>query len=461
MGMSKSQLAVVITGSNRGAVNALTGLDAQLGKVGLSLARLMAVGAAAATGAVVMIRSWANAGDEIDKLSKKTGFSAEALSELKYAAELSGTSISDIAVASKTLSSAIVDANAGLATYTRAFDLIGLSAKELIGLKPEEQFMRVVAALAGLDDETVKVAAAQDLFGRSGSNMLPLLAEGADGLRRMRDEARSTGSVFSTEAATKAAALNDSLTKLGGTITGIKNEMASGLAGEVFKVYIDSFQTFIGELSGANARAQQSYMQGRTAYEMAGGDEGFKAAKRAEVQAGWEKEKAKAIELSAKATEAQNIVQAEANKLMAGMENHLEALLPLYQKGKIQKVLDTAASYEQSDAIKAITDAIAENKRKMEATASAWQDYYNAKQRAADIEHHEANEAATATNTWGGMSFTGTGENIAAVGVARYYAEHPERAPGAQSVQLDGREVARIIDRRLGSRALSRRRLGG
>ena len=51
--------------------------------------------AAAAIGGVAL-RAFMNTGDELDKMRQRTGFSVEALSELRHAADQSGSSIEDL-----------------------------------------------------------------------------------------------------------------------------------------------------------------------------------------------------------------------------------------------------------------------------------------------------------------------------------------------------------------------------
>ena len=73
-------------------------MGGQIKKAGIAMA---AFGAAAAGVAVKSMKDWAAAGDEIAKMAKRTGFAAESLSELKYAADLSGTSLDAIEKATK------------------------------------------------------------------------------------------------------------------------------------------------------------------------------------------------------------------------------------------------------------------------------------------------------------------------------------------------------------------------
>src|SRR3990167_1896059 len=155
--------------------------------------------AAAGAFAVASVKMYANLGSEIHDMSIKTGLGAESLSELRYAAEQSGSSLSGLEVSVRRMAGAITDANDGLETSKRAFDRIGISTQDLAGLKPEEQFMKIATGIASMEDSTLRAATAQDIFGRSGTELLPLFAEGADGIAKLRREAHDLGLVFSPE----------------------------------------------------------------------------------------------------------------------------------------------------------------------------------------------------------------------------------------------------------------------
>lgn len=158
-----------------------------------------------------MIQSVANAGDAFDKMSKRLGVSVETLSELKFAAERSGSSIDDIEKAMKKMAKAASDANDGLLTYQRAFDKVGVSILDAGGkLKDMETlFFEVSAGIAKLGTNTEKTAAAVDLFGRAGTKLLPLMSEQEEGLAALVARVRELGGVYSTELAEASAALID------------------------------------------------------------------------------------------------------------------------------------------------------------------------------------------------------------------------------------------------------------
>ncbi len=209
---------------------------------------MTAMGAAILAAGALSVKAFAEMGDEVQKMALRTGFSTEALSELRHAAQLSGTSLQGLEKASRTLSGAILDAGFGLETYVRAFDKIGLSYEKLKPLSPEDQFIAVMQALAGLSDESERAALAADLFGRAGTQLLPMLANGAEGLAEMRQEAHDLGIVFDLEAANKAAAFQDAMTKLKGSVSGVMITIGSFLV-DSLKPLIDTVTTAIKKFS--------------------------------------------------------------------------------------------------------------------------------------------------------------------------------------------------------------------
>jgi len=58
--------------------------------------RMMAVGAGIVTPLLASAKRFASMGDQLDKMSARTGMSVESLSELGYAAQLSSTGLEDV-----------------------------------------------------------------------------------------------------------------------------------------------------------------------------------------------------------------------------------------------------------------------------------------------------------------------------------------------------------------------------
>jgi hypothetical protein len=92
-----------------------------------------------------------------------------------------------------------------------ALKQLGIDYTSLQGMKPEDQFMMVAEALSRVSDASRRAALAQEVFGRSGTRMLPLINEGAAGIAKLRAEVAGTD--FAA-AAVNGDAFNDAMQRL-------------------------------------------------------------------------------------------------------------------------------------------------------------------------------------------------------------------------------------------------------
>lgn len=200
-----------------------------IGESILSVQGLMLSLAGSAIGALV--KSAANLENEMGKLAQRAGVSVEAISGLRYAADLSDVSIESLGTGLKHLSMAMVDTQAGTGEAQAAFRALGLSVTDASGaLKPTQlQLFDIADKFAGMQDGAGKTALAMRIFGRAGNDLIPLLNHGSEGLRQNADEARRFGLIVSTEAAREAEAFNDNLTRLKSAAEGLKIELAGPL----------------------------------------------------------------------------------------------------------------------------------------------------------------------------------------------------------------------------------------
>jgi hypothetical protein len=195
--------------------------------------RMMVAGAAVVGAVGLIVKNYAKAGDEVHKMALRTGFATETLSELRYASQICGADLGALEKGVKRMSKTINDATkagGAMATYVRAFDQIGLEAEELIKLSPEEQFDKIARAIARVENPTIRAARAQDIFGRAGTQLLPLFAAGEEGLEALRKKAHELGIVFDQEAANRAAKFTDAMTTLKGAFQGMGIAIADKFA---------------------------------------------------------------------------------------------------------------------------------------------------------------------------------------------------------------------------------------
>ncbi|MFA5991818.1 MAG: hypothetical protein WC794_06265, partial [Candidatus Doudnabacteria bacterium] len=225
------KLFVTLSANTTDFADKMVGADKSLGKLQRSIdatgqnfqklgLKMAAVGGAMIGSLGLLVNKYAEAGDEIAKMAKRTGFGAESLSELKYAAEMSGASLTDLEGATKKMSKSIVDASEGSASMIENFEYLNLSVEALRELTPEEQFWAIANAMSELEDQTLQASIAQDIFGGSGTNLLPLLAESKDNIAALRQEAHDLNMVYSEESATAAEQFQDSKERLVSALQG-------------------------------------------------------------------------------------------------------------------------------------------------------------------------------------------------------------------------------------------------
>lgn len=133
---------------------------------------------AAAVGAgayfVSLAKDVASAQAALKGLAESSGASVEWLSSIRGVAKLAGTDLETVAGGMTKLAKSI---ELGGGDAERALKAIGLSLKDLQGLRTDEQFDKVARALGNYADGAGKTAAAQMLLGKSGAQMLPFMKD--------------------------------------------------------------------------------------------------------------------------------------------------------------------------------------------------------------------------------------------------------------------------------------------
>lgn len=237
--------------------NRFAGLGETLKSVGAALgAAVAAIGTAAvAAGKKVydMADATAAAGDEIDKQSQKLGISAENYQKLSYAMERSRADVEDFRKGTANITKELANMQNGVDGAGSMFNQLGISVQNADGSfkSTEDVLLSTIDALSKMEDETQRNALAQSVFGRSYQELLPLLNSGSDGIRQLMNEAEKYGMVMSDKAVKASAAFKDSLTKLDGTINGVKNNLMSKFLPSLTKVTDGLSELFAGNGKGS------------------------------------------------------------------------------------------------------------------------------------------------------------------------------------------------------------------
>jgi lambda family phage tail tape measure protein len=176
----------------------------------------LTLAAAASAAAIASVNHSIELLDSLDDLSEKTGITVEKLSELRFAGEAVGTKFEDLQVGIRKLSKLMAEAAGGNKEAVAVFDALGVSATNSAGkLRDTGAVLEDIATkFSGYKDGAGKAALAQEAFGKTGAEMIPLLNQGASGIRALGSEAKQLGAIYSGDLAKTAADFNDNLTKI-------------------------------------------------------------------------------------------------------------------------------------------------------------------------------------------------------------------------------------------------------
>ena len=222
-----------------------SGVASTLGKGVATAAKWSAAivgGATAAAGGMMKFaQSTASTADNVDKMSQKIGISRQAYQELDFICSQSGTSVDKLQNGMKTLRNAMTgDKNA------ETFKQLGVSLTDASGkMKSSEQVMwDTMNALQGVTDADQKAVIAQQLFGKSGQELMPLLNGTAGSIDEMKAKAHELGLVMSDEMIDSGVGLTDSLDQIKRAFGGVMNQLGGAFM-PVVKQVADKLQDFL------------------------------------------------------------------------------------------------------------------------------------------------------------------------------------------------------------------------
>ena len=192
-----------------------------------SIAKGLATAAAAAAAALAYVgKQVINTQDHLSKMSQSLGMSTESLSQLSYAADLSGTSAEEFEKALGKLSKNAFAAARDGGTLTKVWDQLGVTLKNSDGTlrSNEELLLDVADQFSKMEDGVAKTGMAMEVFGKSGAKLIPFLNQGREGITALMQEADALGVTLDTEAGRAAEQFNDNLTRLKTAATGVVNQ---------------------------------------------------------------------------------------------------------------------------------------------------------------------------------------------------------------------------------------------
>jgi len=213
----------------------LTSSINELGKK--ALVGLTAAAAAAGAALFKLMSDGGNFADELITLSNKTRISTQQLQELDYAARFVDVSVETMTGSMNKMTKTMDSARDAMATgklndQAQAYKDLGIQITNTDGSlrNNKDVFYEVIDALGKVTNETERDALSMQIFGKSATELNPLIKAGSTELNRLALEAHQVGAVVSDEGVSALGAFDDNMETLTASTKGLMNEALAQLA---------------------------------------------------------------------------------------------------------------------------------------------------------------------------------------------------------------------------------------
>lgn len=187
-------------------------------------------GAVASAGAL-MTKQAIEAGDRIDKMSQKMQMSRKTFQELDYVFSQNGADIEIMQIAMSKLAKTMEGARTGNKSSVKTFQQLGISLKDVNGhFKTSEEVMfEVFSRLQKMPESATKSALALSIFGKSASELAPLLNGNAKSVDELRKRFAELGMGLSDKQIDSAVRFKDTMDTIQRTFASLGNQIGADL----------------------------------------------------------------------------------------------------------------------------------------------------------------------------------------------------------------------------------------
>jgi hypothetical protein len=177
--------------------------------------------------------------DELGNRAIRLNVDPTSLLVLERAAVFADTSIQDLEKATVTLVKSIQAGADGSQKQIELFEKLGTTAQELMAMSLPEQLQAISQGMAGIENTTEKTAVAFQVFGKSGRNMLQLMADDGAILAQSLAEVQQYGGVFTSGELARVGATNDAWDRLLLTFNGVFNRIAVDMSPALERLFLN------------------------------------------------------------------------------------------------------------------------------------------------------------------------------------------------------------------------------
>ena len=187
--------------------------------------------AAAVGGLTAAANKTAEVADTFDKASLRTGLEVEELQRLNYAAGQSGVGLETVEKSAKKMNDRLAEVSEGNSKSAAMFESLGISIKNADGTMRDSTsiYNDTLEKLAEMGDTAEATAIGTDLFGKSFTDLKPLLASGSQGINDLKKRADELGVVMSKDAVSAGVTFGDTMADIKASLGGAFNQLLTSI----------------------------------------------------------------------------------------------------------------------------------------------------------------------------------------------------------------------------------------
>lgn len=228
---TKTDHKIVLSAADK-TRSAFRSLNMSLGKISKAVFSLKTglVTAFGAAGLGFAIQQSMKATDNLAKTASRIGTTTDALSKLRFAADITGVSTQTLDMAMQRFTRRVAEAGQGTGEAVGALRELGLDAKELSALPLDQRMLVLSDAFGNVASKSDQLRLAFKLFDSEGTAVLNTLRLGREEMEGLFNEADRLGIVMSADAAKGVEQANDSIRKMILLLTGLRDQFVAALS---------------------------------------------------------------------------------------------------------------------------------------------------------------------------------------------------------------------------------------
>lgn len=192
------------------------------------------IAASASVGAAALYKTAEKAAqttDRVDKMSQKLGISRKSFQELDFVMSQSGMSIDNFGAGMKTMLSTMENAKNGNSQAISKFKQLGVAVTDSSGKMRSQEAVLYdsIKAFQKMESSSEKAKLAQELFGKQGQQIMPLLNGQAGSFEELTQKANELGLVLGDDTVNAGVKLTDTIDQADRTFGAIITRIGAGL----------------------------------------------------------------------------------------------------------------------------------------------------------------------------------------------------------------------------------------